>query len=260
MIRSRFRRLALVGLCASAMVVTASPAAFGHVHPTARLHQVVSTRERLARLLERLESRIARRSGAAKVVARAIRASDHLIDVVEPRAFIVWSRELVALRTRIALLERRARGWRATIAGHDTEIAALREQLSHLFQVCPVHPATFVDDFGVVSLRGGRHVHQGVDVFASYGAPIRAPFAGTAVVATNDVGGLAVTVSGSDGFVYNAHLSALGRLGPVQAGTIVGYVGNSGDARATTPHDHFEWHPLGFAAVDPYWYLVQACR
>jgi len=132
--------------------------------------------------------------------------------------------------------------------------------LSHLFQVCPVDsPRSFVDDFGVVSRRGVPHVHQGVDVHASYGTPIRAPFSGTAVDATNEIGGLAVKVFGPRGFVYNAHLSAFGRLGPVRAGTIVGYVGTSGNAFGTMPHDHLEWHPGGGAAVSPYPYLVESC-
>ena len=45
----------------------------------------------------------------------------------------------------------------------------------------------------------------------------------------------------SRGYVYNAHLSSYGTLGTVRAGTVVGYVGATGDA--TTAHDHLEWHP-----------------
>ena len=41
--------------------------------------------------------------------------------------------------------------------------------------------------------------------------------------------------------MYNAHLSAYGQLGPVEAGDVIGYVGATGDAGAN--HDHFEWHP-----------------
>ena len=62
---------------------------------------------------------------------------------------------------------------------------------------------------------------------------------------------------GVAGHVYNAHLSAYGKLGPVQAGDIIGYVGSTGNA--TAPHDHFEWHPNDGAAVDPYDLLMTVC-
>jgi len=50
-----------------------------------------------------------------------------------------------------------------------------------------------------------------------------------------------------------------GTLGKVTTGTIVGYVGNSGDAINSASHDHFEWHPGNGAAVDPFPYLNAVC-
>ena len=146
--------------------------------------------------------------------------------------------------------------------------------VGHPFSACPVAGAAYGDDFGAPRYSGGFHPHAGNDMFATYGTPIKAPFSGSAVDSSNTLGGLSVTVTGAAGYVYNAHLSAFGILGSVSAGTVIGYVGNSGDAQGGAPHDHFEWHPNGIpknphvspygysvigTAIDPYPYLNQVC-
>jgi peptidoglycan hydrolase CwlO-like protein len=144
-----------------------------------------------------------------------------------------------------------------------------------VFQVCPVgQPRAFGDDFGAPRYAGGYHLHAGNDILAPYGTPIYAPFDGTASDASNGLGGLSVYVHGEAGYVYNAHLSQLGQLGPVHAGDVIGYVGNSGDAQGGPPHDHFEWHPIAMPtswptssyghsiindALNPYPLLTQVC-
>jgi peptidoglycan LD-endopeptidase LytH len=145
----------------------------------------------------------------------------------------------------------------------------------HPFQVCPVRGFVgYSDDFGAPRYGGGYHLHAGNDLFAGLGTPIVAPFSGTAADASNGLGGLSVKVFGAAGWVYNAHLSSLGTLGPVSAGTVIGYVGNTGDAAGTPTHNHFEWHPYNPPAdpwtspygvskvgdaIDPYPYLNQVC-
>lgn len=140
---------------------------------------------------------------------------------------------------------------------------------------CPVQGVFRVwDDFGAARYTGGYHPHAGNDIFANPGTPIVAPFDGYAEKANNVLGGLAVKVFGKSGYVYNAHLSGFGKLGPVSVGDVVGYVGNTGDAESTPHHDHFEWHPndtpgnpwvgpYGFTlvngAVDPFPFLAEAC-
>ncbi len=150
----------------------------------------------------------------------------------------------------------------ARVAILQTERAALAEWIATygIFETCPVAGAHSVaDNFGVtVRLPGVPvHVHQGNDISSPSGTPIVAPFAGTAVAGRSELGGLSVDVYGELGHVYNAHLASYGTLGPVQAGTVIGYVGTTGDA--TGSHDHFEWHPGDGAAVDPNEYLAAVC-
>jgi hypothetical protein len=139
---------------------------------------------------------------------------------------------------------------------------------------CPVDGQVgYQDDFGEPRGVGGYHPHSGNDIGAPTGRAIRAPFSGLAVAHSDGwFAGRYVIVVGREGIVHNAHLSRFGHLGYVTSGTIIGYVGASGDARDA--HDHFEWHPwnvpdrlhvspLGFSrirdAIDPYPFLNQVC-
>jgi murein DD-endopeptidase MepM/ murein hydrolase activator NlpD len=124
---------------------------------------------------------------------------------------------------------------------------------------CPVPAASFVNDYGYV--RPDGHVHAGVDLFASTGTPVYAPVGGTVEPFPNPSGGDAIQLYGNDGNrYYFAHLDEYGETGSVGAGSVVGYVGNSGDAVATSPHLHFEIHPGGGATINPFPTLIAACR
>jgi len=125
-------------------------------------------------------------------------------------------------------------------------------------QTCPVHGAvSFVDSFGWP--RPGGRVHEGIDMMAAYGTPIVAVHDGTAVRAPNVLGGNAVILyhDGSSTWTYYAHMSSYGAEGHVTAGTVIGYVGSTGDTNVN--HCHFEYHPGGGAAVDPYQTLLSVC-
>lgn len=126
--------------------------------------------------------------------------------------------------------------------------------------VCPVvGRGYYTSSFGAYRAGPPVHPHQGNDMFAPVGSPIVAPFDGYAVATPNELGGRAVKVYGDQGYVYNAHLSDYGDLGPVRAGDVIGFVGASGNADGSAPHDHFEWHPDDGPAVDPFPLLNEVC-
>jgi len=171
-------------------------------------------------------------------------------------------------KKQVKAIERLRAEEKAVVASIRGRVSALREQRATLadwiealpLQRCPVDgPVEVSDNFGDVRDMPGTpyHIHQGNDMMAATGTPIVAPFDGTAVANPGELGGQAVDVYGVAGHVYNAHLSAYGKLGPVHTGDIIGYVGSTGNA--TAPHDHFEWHPNDGAAVDPYDLLMTVC-
>ncbi len=166
---------------------------------------------------------------------------------------------LVLARSRLRRLDPWARHRLAVLR---TRYRSLQSWLDSagIFRACPVPSFTTIyDNFGV-TVRLPHvpvHVHQGDDVMAPTGASILAPFDGYATSGRSKLGGLEVRVFGADGYIYNAHLSALGSLGYVRAGDVVGYVGSTGDASG--PHDHVEWHPNDGGAADPNPLLVAAC-
>jgi murein DD-endopeptidase MepM/ murein hydrolase activator NlpD len=130
------------------------------------------------------------------------------------------------------------------------------------FYHCPVdQPRSYVETFGAP--RPGGRTHEGNDIFAPAGTPIRAPFNGVAQNGYDGLGGTVVHVyaSANADYVYNAHLSQHAPVDgqQVQAGELIGYVGNTGNASGTSPHDHFEYHPGGGSAVSPYVYLNEVC-
>jgi peptidoglycan hydrolase-like protein with peptidoglycan-binding domain len=114
--------------------------------------------------------------------------------------------------------------------------------------------------------RSGGRLHEGVDIIGAKGL---------AIYATNDgvisrmstggaLGGNAIYVKIPNGtYFYYAHLDSFApgmAVGvPVKAGQIIGYNGSTG---STTPHLHFEVHPFGGPAVNPYQFVkaVDACN
>jgi hypothetical protein len=110
--------------------------------------------------------------------------------------------------------------------------------------LCPVAgPVAFTDTW--LAPRSGGRRHHGVDMFAFTGTPVVAPVAGRVEHYHDSLGGQSLRLWGDDGtYYYGTHLSAYGPIsGHVAAGTVIGYVGQTGNAASTPPHLHFEIHP-----------------
>ncbi len=134
--------------------------------------------------------------------------------------------------------------------------------------VFPVYgDSSFVDTFGALRSDVPGNWHHGDDIFAALGTPVLSVAHGTVFsVGWNRVGGWRLWLQDDRGNeFYYAHLSAYSPLavdgGIVNAGDVLGFVGNSGDAEGTAFHLHFEIHPLALlglgydGAVDPTAYL-----
>jgi peptidoglycan LD-endopeptidase LytH len=121
-----------------------------------------------------------------------------------------------------------------------------------------VSPARLVNSWG--DGRDGGRRHQGIDILAPRGTPVRSATEGLIESkGMRGLGGLVVTVVGPGGYRhYYAHLEdvaaqAVGEW--VHAGEIIGYVGNSGNAAVSPPHLHYGIYTPGGRAVNPYPFL-----
>jgi murein DD-endopeptidase MepM/ murein hydrolase activator NlpD len=134
--------------------------------------------------------------------------------------------------------------------------------------VFPVYgTSSFGDTFGAPRGDIASGWHHGEDIFAQLGTPLLAVADGTVFsVGWNDLGGYRLWLRDHAGNeFYYAHLSAYSPFAvngrQVKAGTVLGFMGNTGDAVSTPYHLHFEIHPVGLlylgydGAVRPYPYL-----
>jgi murein DD-endopeptidase MepM/ murein hydrolase activator NlpD len=137
----------------------------------------------------------------------------------------------------------------------DTKAELLSGQ--YVFPV--VGGAKYSDDFG--GPRAETGFHQGIDLFSANGTPLVAVHDGTLFrVGWNRLGGWRLWLDDGQGnYFYYAHLSAYSDLAvdgaKVHTGDVIGYMGDTGDAKGTPFHLHFEMHPDGGWAVPPIAYV-----
>ena len=125
---------------------------------------------------------------------------------------------------------------------------------------CPVTGnVRFTDDWHAP--RAGGLLHEGNDIIAPRGTWNVAAADGRTRISQGARQGNGLWLTANDGTEYfYAHFDAYwGGARDVVAGELIGFTGDTGDAQGTTPHTHFEIHPNGGPAVNPYPTLVRSC-
>lgn len=123
----------------------------------------------------------------------------------------------------------------------------------HPSMAFPVKGADLNDIGGVFGdpREGGERQHKGIDIFADRGTPVLAAASGRARTDRGGLGGNKIWLRVNGLSVYYAHLDSFAFQGSkrVRKGQVIGFVGNSGNARTTPPHLHFGIYDNG--AVPP---------
>lgn len=139
----------------------------------------------------------------------------------------------------------------------DAQVRAAEPSVNAIGWRCPVSGAKFTNDYGAA--RSGGRSHAGTDMLAGRGTPIVAPVAGTVKFDSSSRGGLSFYLDTPGGLqIFGAHLESFGAAGRVEPGTVIGYVGDSGNAKGT-PHLHIEVHPTRKSKTNPFPLLKQVC-
>jgi peptidoglycan LD-endopeptidase LytH len=127
---------------------------------------------------------------------------------------------------------------------------------------CPLdQPRHFIDSWGFA--RSGGRSHRGTDIMGPKGIPVRAITSGVwSIQRSGPSAGLWGILRGDDGNHYwylhlNSHTAGNGAR--VSAGQQVGTNGSTGNATVGAEHVHFELHPGGGSAVNPYPLLRRVC-
>lgn len=132
-----------------------------------------------------------------------------------------------------------------------------------LVPVKGVIASKMVDTWGAP--RSGGRKHRGIDIFAPRGTPVVSTTDGVVVrKGKSAMGGYFVTILGPGSYYhYYAHLQKPSELRPwrgIGAGALVGFVGNTGNARTTPPHLHYGVYNFAGRPINPYPLLVTGSR
>ncbi len=213
-------------------------------------------------VVSRVEFETILQEGQVEAVADAKIAYDSYEDAI---------RDVKAAMAAMDKLERRSKATVAKLTRTFEKAKQVADKLAGFNQThlvngrwtsCPVSkPYSYVDSWGAA--RSGGRAHKGTDIMNPMRNKVHAIVDGViSRQTTSSLGGISLYLQGADGNeYYYAHLdSYASRVGQrVKAGELIAYNGQTGNARYTAPHVHFEVHPGGGAPVNPYPYLKPVC-
>lgn len=221
--------------------------------------QAALVKERAARRSEALAQTAEQVTRAVRDQASAARRSDLNAadrDIQQNAVRLAWARQQRAIAARVAAgNERTTVEKKQPAPSKDPGPSSVPTGGG---SASPVPGAVIGAKFGQYG--SWARYHTGLDFRAGYGTPIRAVKSGVVLFAGNsgNWAGIHVAVQHAGGLTtMSSHMSATAvRSGQtVQAGQVIGYVGQTG--RSFGPHLHFELYPAGvkygdvYRAVDP---------
>ena len=172
------------------------------------------------------------------------------------------ARTLAGSKTKTAAAKPRVVRRRGAMVSPSRLLAARYTQpdLSTFPEMAPPLPDMAANELrdSFFAARVGRRVHQAIDIMRPAGTPLYSCVDGFIdKLNTSALGGIAVYLADATGQhrFYYAHMSAYAEGVtegmPVLRGQLIGYVGNTGNARFTGPHLHFQII-RGGGAVNPF--------
>lgn len=146
-------------------------------------------------------------------------------------------------------------GPHAERAIYTLRLSAMPVPQAYHLPVDGIRPAALRDSWHA-SRDGGRRRHEGIDIFAPRGTVIRSTTEGMVLrTGHGGLGGRTVWITGPGGHKhYYAHMDRFAGLVPgmrIAAGTVIGYVGDSGNAKGTPPHLHYGIYSAA-GPINPY--------